>query len=162
MTTRSTASQSRTAGLRTLLESRQKQLTIDLVDSMRRLRTAGDDVRVAEPQDGNHRESSDDLDTALVQMQSETLATIELALDRLEAGTHDNCSECGRPIPTARLKALPFAVRCAPCEGARETSLTRRGGESDEGVSTRPYRCLIESPSPRTNAKLVVMTSCRP
>jgi DnaK suppressor protein len=108
-----------------LLESKQKQLMIDLGDSMRRLRTAVDGARVVEQQDGSPGESSDDLDTALVQMKSETLARVELALRRLEDGTYGDCAECGRPIPTPRLQALPFAVRCAPCEGAREKSLTR-------------------------------------
>jgi DnaK suppressor protein len=126
MTTRRAGSASRTAGLRTLLEDRQKQLTIDLADSMRRLRTADDHARVAELQDGSPRESSDDLDTALVQMKSETLARIELALHRLEDGTYGDCADCGGPIPTRRLQALPFAVRCAPCEGAREKSMARR------------------------------------
>src|SRR5262245_3204322 len=125
MTTRRAGSASRTAGLRTLLEERQRQLTIDLADSMRRLRTTADHSRVAEPQDGSPRESSDDLDTALVQMKSETLAKIELALDRLEDGTYGDCAECGEPIPTPRLQALPFAVRCAPCEGAREKRMAR-------------------------------------
>jgi DnaK suppressor protein len=127
MTTRRAASKSRTAGLRTLLEGKRKQLTIDLADSMRRLRTAADDARVAEPQDGSPGEASDDLETALVQMKSETLVKIEQALRRLEAGTYGNCSECAQQIPTARLQALPFAVRCAPCEGAREKWMTRRG-----------------------------------
>ena len=97
----------------------------NLGDSMRRLRSAVDGARVVEQQDGSPRESSDDLDTALVQMKSETLAKIELALRRLEDGTYGGCAEYGQPIPTARLHALPFAVRCAPCEGARETSLSR-------------------------------------
>jgi DnaK suppressor protein len=63
---------------------------------------------------------------ALVQMKSEMLARIEGAIRRLEAGTYGNCAECDQPIPTARLRALPFAIRCAPCEAARETSSTRR------------------------------------
>ena len=108
---------------------------------MRRLRTAADHARVAELQDGSPREFSDDLDTALVQMKSETLARIELALDRLEHGTYGDCAECGEPIPTPRLQALPFAVRCAPCEGAREKR-TARGVER----ATRAYpHALIDA-----------------
>jgi RNA polymerase-binding transcription factor len=125
MAKRKTGSRSRTAGLQMLLESKQRQLMIDLGDSVRRLRTAADSARAAEQQDGSSRESYDDLDTALVQMKSETLARIELALRRLGDGTYGNCAECGQPIPTARLEALPFAVRCAPCEGAREKSVAR-------------------------------------
>ena len=54
------------------------------------------------------RESS----VALVQMKADTLGRIDEALRRLEAGTYGQCAECGREIPEARLKALPFAVLC--------------------------------------------------
>ena len=126
MKKRKSSSESRAAGLHELLDGRRKELTADLADSMRRMRTAADNARVAEPQDGSHRELPDDLDMALVQMKSEMLARIEGAIRRLEAGTYGNCAECDQPIPTARLRALPFAIRCAPCEAARETSSTRR------------------------------------
>ncbi len=66
-------------------------------------------------------------------MKSETLAKIGLALDRLEEGTYGDCAECGEPIPTPRLQALPFAVRCAPCEGAREKRMARRVERATRG-----------------------------
>ena len=37
------------------------------------------------------------------------LADVEHALARLDAGTYGVCEECGRPIPLARLKILPWA-----------------------------------------------------
>jgi DnaK suppressor protein len=58
-------------------------------------------------------------------MKSETLTKINEALQRLEEGTYGNCFECGDEISEARLRALPFAVRCKDCEEARETAERR-------------------------------------
>ena len=58
-------------------------------------------------------------------MKSETLNKINEALRRLEEGTYGNCFECGDEIAEARLRALPFAVRCKDCEEARETAEQR-------------------------------------
>ena len=47
------------------------------------------------------------------------------ALRRLEDGSYGDCFECGDEISEARLRALPFAVRCKECEEARETAEQR-------------------------------------
>jgi DnaK suppressor protein len=59
-------------------------------------------------------------------MKTETLRKIEAALRRLDGGAYGDCAECGTPIATARLKALPFALRCTACEGARESRAASR------------------------------------
>jgi DnaK suppressor protein len=64
----------------------------------------------------------DDLALALLQMQSETLARVDAALARLDAGGYGLCAECQREIATRRLRALPFAERCQACEEKREES----------------------------------------
>jgi DnaK suppressor protein len=58
-------------------------------------------------------------------MKSETLTKVDAALRRLEEGTYGDCFECGEEIAEARLRALPFAVRCKDCEEARETAERR-------------------------------------
>jgi DnaK suppressor protein len=58
-------------------------------------------------------------------MKSETLNKVDAALRRLEDGTYGDCFECGEEIAEARLRALPFAVRCKDCEEARETAERR-------------------------------------
>jgi DnaK suppressor protein len=40
---------------------------------------------------------------------SNLLADVRLALSKFETGTYGLCEECGRPIPLARLRALPEA-----------------------------------------------------
>src|SRR5262249_21885503 len=43
-----------------------------------------------------------------------------LALQRLRAGTYGICDECGGPIATERLRALPSATTCLACQTRRE------------------------------------------
>ena len=63
----------------------------------------------------------DEIGFALIQMKAETLHKIDVALRRLGEGTYGDCFECGDEIAEARLRALPFAVRCRDCEDAHET-----------------------------------------
>jgi RNA polymerase-binding transcription factor DksA len=44
------------------------------------------------------------------------LAHIEHALERMHAGTFARCVDCGRQISAERLRAVPYADRCAACE----------------------------------------------
>ena len=45
---------------------------------------------------------------------------------RLETGSFGVCEECSRPIPLARLRAVPTARLCAPCTAREEASRTVR------------------------------------
>ena len=40
---------------------------------------------------------------------------VDAALHRLEAGTYGACRSCRRPIPVARLEAVPEATQCVTC-----------------------------------------------
>ncbi len=40
------------------------------------------------------------------------LGKITVALEKMESGTYGICDVCGKPIPEARLKALPYANLC--------------------------------------------------
>ncbi|MGA7174007.1 MAG: TraR/DksA C4-type zinc finger protein [Candidatus Dormiibacterota bacterium] len=41
---------------------------------------------------------------------------VRAAVAKLEAGTYGRCDDCAKPIPTARLEALPWATRCVACQ----------------------------------------------
>jgi DnaK suppressor protein len=41
---------------------------------------------------------------------------LRAALAAIEAGTYGVCVDCGDEIPEGRLRALPDAVRCVPCQ----------------------------------------------
>ncbi len=45
---------------------------------------------------------------------------IDAALARIASGDYGRCEVCGNFIPAARLEAMPTAVMCVACAGARE------------------------------------------
>ena len=59
-------------------------------------------------------------DVALLESLDQTVRQIDAAIGRLHAGTYGRCDVCGGPIPVARLRAVPFATRCVPCQSAKE------------------------------------------
>ena len=68
-----------------------------------------------------------EVDFALMEMKSETLAKIDEAIHRLEDGSYGICGDCGTEIAEARLTALPFAALCRSCQENEEarTALER-------------------------------------
>ena len=56
---------------------------------------------------------------ALATKLRETLAEVEAALAKLEAGTYGTCENCGKSIQPARLEAFPSARYCIDCASAR-------------------------------------------
>ena len=46
----------------------------------------------------------------------ELLNKIDQALKRIEDSSFGLCAECGKSIPAARLKALPYAQTCLKCQ----------------------------------------------
>jgi DnaK suppressor protein len=64
------------------------------------------------------------------------LGKINSALDRLEAGTIDECEDCGERIEYRRLVARPVTTLCIDCKEEREReeqaqNLVARGGAGD-------------------------------
>jgi len=106
--------------LRQLLEARRKQLTVEMQGMMRDVRAGRAEERAADEQDVAESYQRSDVDLAVVQMKAETVARIDAALRRVDAGTYGRCVECEEPIAFERLRALPFALRCTACEQSRE------------------------------------------
>jgi DnaK suppressor protein len=122
---------------RTKLEERPRELLIEVQGKNSDVRAEGGKERdVLDQGESSEVDIQEDIEFALIQMKSETLNKINEALRRLEEGTYGNCFECGDEIAEARLRALPFAVRCKDCEEARETAeqrermLARKSGSS--------------------------------
>jgi RNA polymerase-binding transcription factor DksA len=61
-----------------------------------------------------------DLGNAEVTRDLEELRGLEAALARIADGGFGLCADCGADIPLERLRALPGAERCAPCQARRE------------------------------------------
>lgn len=109
--------------LKAILESRRSELAHELREKIRTVRSDGHSHRdVLDAAEGSEGDIQDDIGFALIQLKTDTLTQIDTALSRLEEGHYGNCFECGAEIAEARLRALPFAVRCRDCEQSREAA----------------------------------------
>jgi len=57
-----------------------------------------------------------DFALSLLSQEQDALYEIEEALKRVDAGTYGVCEMSGRPIPDARLEAIPFARLTVECQ----------------------------------------------
>jgi DnaK suppressor protein len=122
----------RSAALRQTLSERQRELQDDIHRRLRNGRTEQRSEGRDEFEQSND-ENQGDMDPVLLQMRANTLSRIDKALRRLDAGEYGICTECSGEIAAARLRALPFAVRCRACEAEREADHHARphGQQSD-------------------------------
>ena len=65
-----------------------------------------------------------EIGVSVLELTSQTVRGIETALQRLEAGEYGLCSDCGSPISSERLRALPFADLCRGCQEKRDNAAT--------------------------------------
>lgn len=107
--------------LKEMLDERRSEVHFKLRSLRETLPVKASVVRDAEEQ------SVDDfvteVDMALMQMKSETLAKIDQAIARLEDGTYGLCQECDGEIQAARLTAVPFAPLCRDCQEETESTV---------------------------------------
>jgi RNA polymerase-binding transcription factor len=126
--------------LRSGLETRRREVEAAVrsrLTYVREERASADHFHALEDGEVSDVDLQEDLELAVVQMKLETLKQIDAALIRLDAGFYGRCIECGDDIAAARLRALPFAVRCLECEGAREMATGRRRHlERDHNLQT--------------------------
>ena len=121
-------SSERYVDLKRMLEDRRREITSEVHEKIRDVRTESGHAKMSEVFDQGESSESDiqeDIEFALIQMKAETLQKIDQALARLEEGAFGRCFECGEEISEQRLRALPFAVRCKDCEEAREVAAQR-------------------------------------
>ncbi|MDQ3898649.1 MAG: TraR/DksA C4-type zinc finger protein [Actinomycetota bacterium] len=81
----------------------------------------GDDEGFAE---GDSLHVERDRVLSLTAVAKRRMEEIDAALHRLERGTYGACRSCRRPIPVARLEAVPEATQCVSC--ASGSALRRR------------------------------------
>ena len=95
-----------------------------------------------------------DFALSLLSQEQDALYEIDEALKRIELGTYGKCEMSGKPIPRARLEAIPFARFTVECQSKLEkqsraarirpsvTSLfcltEEEGAESEEEEATPP------------------------
>lgn len=109
--------------IRNVLEVRRRHLAEELRLRAARIREQGEDVPHAQNPDD---EDATAFDVAMVEIATQTLQRVEAAIERLDHGQYGRCVRCQRRIAEARLRALPFAVRCRKCEALRERAAALR------------------------------------
>ena len=57
---------------------------------------------------------------AINEHETAELGDIDAALERMDAGTYGQCTDCGVTIPPERLNAYPTAKRCLDCQTLAE------------------------------------------
>lgn len=113
--------------LRMVLQHRRAELADELQGRIRDVRTDGiGDRGVLDAAESSEVDIQDDIGFALIQLKAETLKKMDTALRRVAQGDYGDCVECGGEIAEARLRALPFAVRCRDCEAVRERTDRRQ------------------------------------
>ena len=122
--------------LKGMLEARRREILSDVHGRIRGVRAESwerpqDHLDPGEPSD---MDGQDEIRLLLIQMKAETVNRIDEALARLEQGTYGDCDECGGDIAEARLRALPFAIRCKACEEARETAERQRARQQRDAA----------------------------
>lgn len=118
-----------TAKLKQQLLERQRVLTEEV--SVQRAQTAedGNEEAIGGPGDAG--------DESVMRMQTdlhlqeagrdlEELRGIDAALQRIEAGSYEECDECGNEIGYARLEAQPTALRCIQCQAQHEKTYAHK------------------------------------
>ena len=110
--------------LNQILEWRRLEIIGEVQHKIRTVRKEGAAVMgqdVRDEAESSEAEIQDDIEFALLQIKTETLAKITEALSRLQAGAYGYCYDCGEEIAEQRLRVLPFAVRCKGCEEELES-----------------------------------------
>ncbi|NLG51065.1 MAG: conjugal transfer protein TraR [Chloroflexi bacterium] len=112
----------RLADLKAYLEAEKERLEQDIAE-------AEMDVPTDENRAGYGNHMADDATEVFEQEKSAgrrrdqqiLLDQVTDALQRIENGTYGFCTRCGRPIDSARLRALPTASLCYDCKAREET-----------------------------------------
>lgn len=101
-----------------VLVKRRTALAATVMDQQRMI--AVDERTVGDHGDAAVDCEQDELDSQLASFESRELAAIDAALERNEKGQFGICEGCAKPIPTARLKAIPYATYCVRCQELEE------------------------------------------
>src|SRR5215212_160887 len=97
--TKGAAKSSRYTELRKMLEDRRRELMNAVQGKIRDVRASeGKEREVLDQGESSEVDIQEDIEFALIQMESETLNKVDAAIRRLEEGTYGDCFECGEEI----------------------------------------------------------------
>jgi RNA polymerase-binding protein DksA len=64
----------------------------------------------------------DEVAATMVERRARQLQEVNRAIEDFDAGRYGVCRDCGEAISAARLRVLPFAIRCVACQVNLESS----------------------------------------
>jgi RNA polymerase-binding protein DksA len=85
-------------------------------DSLTEDREPGDVQFDEESGEGDTLAVERERDLALSAQARAAIEQIDLAVEKIHAGTYGQCENCGTNIPKERLNALPYAALCVKCK----------------------------------------------
>ena len=118
-----------TEGRNRKYEAIEKMLLAQKAELTARMHSRIGEVHIDREPDDEAALASDsttkDMVAATLERERRTVQEIEGALKRLESGEYGLCASCDKPIPDARLKALPCARVCVRCaeQGSRSSAV---------------------------------------
>lgn len=77
--------------------------------------------RTTDNEERADRAASNLVETRITEDNENLLRKIDLALERLDAGTYEQCDHCKGTIPLARLEAKPSASLCVTCQELKDS-----------------------------------------
>jgi DnaK suppressor protein len=100
------------------LRAEREELLVQIVELEQR--AAGEDagVRVYDDNHGEPETATYERERVLSLLDNsrDLLEQVNLALEKIDAGTYGVCESCGKAIEAARVKALPHASLCIACK----------------------------------------------
>ena len=85
-------------------------------DSLTEDREPGDVQFDEESGEGDTLAVERERDLALSAQARAAIDQIDVAIEKIHAGTYGQCDNCGTTIPKERLRALPYAALCVKCK----------------------------------------------
>lgn len=112
------------------------QIAIERYQRRDRLNASDREAEVADQGNASNLESER---VDFIIRHATIVQSCDAALERLEAGTYDQCKKCGDEIGENRHKSLPFAVTCTTCAAAKEAA---EDSPRSRQFSLRPIRVV--------------------
>ncbi|MHB0956714.1 MAG: TraR/DksA family transcriptional regulator [Pirellulaceae bacterium] len=119
------------AKMRPILLERREALRRRLAGELTHLNSNWDRDEVGDESDTAVGAQDDEIHSLLAQSESQEIQRLNVALESMERGDYGLCEECGQPIASARLMALPYTATCINCQRTTEANRGRPsfGGE---------------------------------
>ena len=113
-----------------------------------------------DPADMAHTVSARETSYEIGSLESRAVAQIDYVLQRIENGKYGICEDCGKRIPAARLKVMPFAYLCVECKQRDEQA--EMESEDAAAIESLDLGELGEGDAGETESRQATIRGSRP